>query len=201
MARIISVLFHPIILIQIVFIIAIQYDGLFRIAGGIQRGWIVLIPALLFVTVLPVLVTFLMIRRKLVLSWEMTRRGERTVPFMVMIIASIILWMIYLMMGVKGLVSQLPLFGTLLIGIVFLINLFWKISIHMAGIGATIAFFVYLFFSPSIITLVVIIISGITVTTMTAFARLKLKAHNPSQLVAGWIAGFLTGLFYFRLMI
>ncbi len=201
MARIISVLFHPVILIQIVFIIAIQYDGLFRIAGGIKQGWIVLIPALLFITVLPVLVTFLMIRRKLVLSWEMTRRGERTIPFMVMIIASIILWMIYQMMGVKGLVSQLPLFGTLLIGIIFLFNLFWKISIHMAGIGGTIAFFVYLFFSPSIISLVVIIVSGITVTTMTAFARLKLKAHNPSQLVAGWIAGFLTGLFYFRIMI
>lgn len=201
MAYLFSLLFHPVILIQFIFIVAIQRDGFFYLGDGNTEGWIVLITALLFVTVLPIIITSLLIRYQIVLNWEMTRREERTIPFIVMIISSFLLWIVYNLTGTKGLVSQLPLFGVLLVSLVFLINFWWKISIHMAGIGGAVAFFEFFFQAPSSPILMILIVSGVAVTGLTAFARLKLKAHNPSQLVAGWIAGFLTGLFYFRILI
>ncbi|HBZ66658.1 MAG TPA: hypothetical protein DEO70_07455 [Bacteroidales bacterium] len=199
-ARLLSVLLHPIILIQLIFIVAIQYDGLWHSPPRNHNGWFVLIIALVFVAVFPILATFWLLKHRIVSTWEMTQRQERNAPFIIMVAFSLLLWLVYDLMGVGGMVYRLPLFGALLISLTFLVNLFWKISIHMAGIGATVAFFNCFFSEPSALMLIIFIISGIALTFLAAYARLKLKAHNPFQLVVGWIAGFLMGLFYFRNM-
>lgn len=196
-ARLLSVLLHPIILIQLIFIAAIQRDGLWQSPSWNPEGWLVLIIALMFVAVFPILATFWLLKHRIVSNWEMTQRQERNAPFIIMIVFSLLLWLIYDLMGIGGMVSRLPLFGALLISLTFLVNLFWKISIHMAGIGATVAFFNYIISEPSSLMLTILIVSGIALTFMAAYARLRLKAHNPFQLVTGWIAGFLMGLFYF----
>ena len=72
---------------------------------------------------------------------------------------------------------------------VFIINLFWKISAHSAGVAGPTTALVYVF-GPSLIPLYVL-------TLLVMWVRLKIKVHNLKQLIAGaLIAIFITSLVY-----
>ena len=76
-----------------------------------------------------------------------------------------------------------------------IINLFWKISAHMIGIGGITGMgFVlcHLFKNPELI----LISSLIFLAAIIAYARLKLDAHTPSEIYAGFIIGFLTPMIF-----
>ncbi len=81
-----------------------------------------------------------------------------------------------------------------IVGLVFIINTFNKISIHLATMGALcglLAALAYKDFADLRILLVLaILFSGIV-----ASARLSLKAHVPHQLYAGFLLGFILMFF------
>ena len=139
---------------------------------------------------LPATIAWIMYQRGWISSMEMEERRERHIPFMMTFTC-------YL--GGVYLLFQLPvsrLFGLTLTGaaiailIGFLINLRWKISIHMIGIGGLIGLFYGFgrFFhlnSASVLTALAVL-AGIIGT-----ARLYNRAHSPSQIYAGFLTGFL----------
>jgi hypothetical protein len=76
------------------------------------------------------------------------------------------------------------------IAISVIINMKWKISIHMVGIGGLVG----TFFGLSAFLLVdlrMTIIFFILIAGLLGAARLKLGAHKPSQIYVGFLAGFL----------
>lgn len=89
-----------------------------------------------------------------------------------------------------SLVFQLFMIGTFytLVSTV-LINLFWKISLHMVAAGGATGLFIsisLLLIQPvQAIIVLTILMSGII-----GFARLKLESHNQAQIYLGWIVGF-----------
>jgi hypothetical protein len=78
------------------------------------------------------------------------------------------------------------------------INLKWKISLHMIGFGGILgllSIIIYMFgLKSNIIVVFAILISGLTGT-----ARLYLKEHSPAQIYTGFFLGFIivSGLFIF----
>ena len=75
-----------------------------------------------------------------------------------------------------------------------IINLKWKISVHMIGIGGVLGAIIGLSYRLLIdlrfeITLLILCAGFI------AYARLKLKAHNPAQVYAGLLLGVFSELF------
>jgi membrane-associated phospholipid phosphatase len=75
---------------------------------------------------------------------------------------------------------------TLLLGLI--INLTYKISLHTLAWGATVASLAGISLKM-MIDIPGIIISAVLLSGLVGFARLKLNAHNPSQVYLGWIAG------------
>jgi membrane-associated phospholipid phosphatase len=75
--------------------------------------------------------------------------------------------------------------------IVLIISMFWKISIHMAGIGGITALIIILSVvyrtDMTLLLCIALLLSGII-----ASIRLALKAHSPAQLLAGYIVGIMT---------
>ena len=70
-----------------------------------------------------------------------------------------------------------------------IISKFWKISLHMLGVGGLIGVLVslqYLYGGLSSMIIYFMLIAGIT-----AMARIYLKAHNHSQIYVGFIVGFI----------
>jgi len=71
----------------------------------------------------------------------------------------------------------------------FIINLKWKVSAHMTGIGGLLGALI----STSIlleVDLISYVILSIFVSGLIASSRLILNAHTPLQLIAGFFLGF-----------
>lgn len=138
---------------------------------------------------IPALTFILFLRSKQINSLEMSTREERNMPYISTLIFYIAGWYLINKFPVPRVFGNIILGAALAIFIAYLINLKWKISIHMIGLGGTVgllfAFATLFNFSLGLPIVAAIIIAGITGT-----ARLILEAHNPSQIYAGFLLGF-----------
>jgi hypothetical protein len=80
-----------------------------------------------------------------------------------------------------------------------IINLFWKISAHMVGIGGVVGLIimVILFYE---INMAFYLISAILVSGATGSSRLSLNAHTPKQVYFGFLMGLLVTIGMFILV-
>jgi len=84
------------------------------------------------------------------------------------------------------------------------INFFWKISLHLLAIGGVIGFILsYIFFFK--VNILIVFVIGLLISAFVAASRLRLNAHSPAQVYAGFLLGvaltmattFVNLLFYF----
>ena len=155
---------------------AVQYKII-----GIVFGFTFLLPAL----ILPIFLYF-----RWMGHWDASERNERVFPIA---ITAIIYYYTYSFLKGQHMLMFIALF-ILAISIVMIIlmitNFFTKISLHMAGIGGVCGLLLYMSMRISSINgwffIVALFLAG-----LIAFARLKLNAHSPLQIVYGFIAGFI----------
>lgn len=81
----------------------------------------------------------------------------------------------------------------------FIINMWWKVSVHMAGLGGWIGF-VYIFsvrfyFDPVPALCMVILITGVL-----GSCQLVLRQHNLAQVVVGFFTGLVCALTSYQLL-
>ncbi|MFO8234423.1 MAG: hypothetical protein R6U04_03310 [Bacteroidales bacterium] len=118
----------------------------------------------------------------------MKNRKERIVPFAVIFIMYAISYYLLRNMGVPATINNVILGGASTILFLTLLTLRWKISAHMAGIGALtgvlciFSFFLKANFLPYI--MLSILIAGFIGTS-----RIILKAHTPSEIYTGYGLG------------
>lgn len=162
--------------------------------------WIAVLGTFIFTGILPALPIWLMMKRGDVNDLFITKREERTMPylfsFMAYVFWSLFMWrtlqfpMFIVAMGMGSAVS---------IFIIVFINLRWKISAHLAGMGGLCGAIFGVSYRTAInpvwLFALILIISG-----LVALARLELKAHTPGQTLAGFTVGFVavfTPCFFF----
>ncbi|MCD6366826.1 MAG: hypothetical protein J7L46_04720 [Bacteroidales bacterium] len=84
------------------------------------------------------------------------------------------------------------------------INFFWKISLHLLGIGGVVGFILsYIFFFK--VNILIVFVIGLLISAFVAASRLRLNAHSPAQVYTGFLLGigltmgttYLNLLFYF----
>ena len=187
-AGFISWIFHPLLMPTYALMLIFNNDNYFVLMLPLKLKLI--LTAIIFTNtlLLPLLFIWMMKRRGIIQSYHMPERADRTFPFLVTGLFYMATWFMINNLNLPGVYSMFLLGGTALIVISLIINLFWKISIHMAGVGGLTGGFIALNYlmvvdSPLLI-LVLVIISG-----LVGFARLKANTHNPSQVYAGFAAG------------
>ena len=72
----------------------------------------------------------------------------------------------------------------------FVINLKWKISIHMLGMGGIVGTIIGLILRYQI-DAVPLVISLVILSGLVGYSRLRLDAHTPLQVYAGFVLGTL----------
>ena len=185
----VSGLFHPLLMPSLgVWFIFNSGSMLSLINPAIQLkvlaivfGFTFLFPALL----LPVFIYF-----RWMGHWEATERNERIFPIA---ITAIIYYYTYTFLKGHQVLTFIALY-ILAISIVMIIlmiaNFFTKISLHMAGIGGICGLLLFMSLRISSINgwffIVTLFLAG-----LIAFARLKLNAHTPLQILYGFTAGFI----------
>jgi hypothetical protein len=140
--------------------------------------------------VFPMILMPFFIYKKYIKKLEMYTKKERILPLIVTFVSYY---------GTYYAISQLPLpvifnkyllASTLTVALSLIVTIYWKISLHLIGIGGLLALIASMSFKFTadfrLYFIAIILISGII-----AFARLKLKSHSPIQIYTGFFAGFL----------
>ena len=165
---------------------------------GVKLGFSLIVAGVTIVV--PALMVLLLKRLGMVHDLGLNGRKERTIPYIVTILC---MGGTAVFLAMKGFPMWVVMFyaGGALAGLIeAIINNWWKISAHCAGIAGLCALLVHImqqdFYSPATFwwLLVTILLSGLLGT-----ARLWLNRHTVTQVLAGYAVGFCS--VYFMMMI
>jgi len=120
----------------------------------------------------------------------MKKQNDRSFPLAFTFIFYLLTYVLFLKVPVYSFLHNFMLGGVVSVLAALIINLKWKISLHMIGLGGLTAFLFIVSFSRQIDLfpwlLVSVLASGIAGT-----ARLFLDSHSPAQIYSGYLTGFL----------
>jgi membrane-associated phospholipid phosphatase len=176
LAKIISYLFVPPINLIIIFIILSD-----QIYIDSQLKLVSIFIALIFGLILPVAVFVYLRKKKKIVNDDATIKGERTLPYAIGAGLAINALVLSIIFGLHPLIIALWIAYILIQFIMLIINLYWKISAHLIGVGIPYATLLFLFQTEYIYLILIPIIIG--------WARFTLKVHTPMQIVAGFLLG------------
>ena len=147
----------------------------------------------LFTFLLPTINALILLKMGRIKSLEMHTSNERIIPYSSTALYYFALFYLFYNAEFPSIFKILVLGAAISIVLTLLINFKWKISAHTIGIGgiagATIGIVYRLHLDMLFVLMVVLFCSGIV-----GYARLKLKAHTPSQVYAGFGLGFFVEL-------
>ncbi len=195
-AKILSLVFFPLLIptytLLIIFNMNVYFSMIIPQLAKLQILGMVFLITFIF----PLFMMILFQRIGIIKSLYMKTKEERTLPYLMTIIFYYLAYYLLKQLQISPIFYYFILGATFLIIITLIINFFWKISIHMIGIGGMLGTLIGLSFLwmidiPFLIILLVLC-SGIT-----GYARLKLNAHNPAQIYSGFLLGTSFMLFLF----
>ena len=144
---------------------------------------------LIFSTMIfPLLSIFWLMRKGKVSSLEMSNHKERSLPLF-----KTVIWMSFGYYLLQNLLFYTPILKAQLLGAILkiliaaIISKFWKISLHLLGIGGVVGVFIALQIIHGDflhLLLLFILLSG-----LVGVARVKQKSHNYAQVYAGFLVG------------
>ena len=200
--RLVSILFHPIFIplysIYLYFFIDNYQNKLIKISDSSFLG--ALYTLMLLIGVLfPLLSVFIMYRTRIISSFTLPKRKERSPIIFIVFVYYVMAYFMYRSWNItyyniiEGFVSFL-FGGIIVLFIAFIINNFYKISLHALAIGSMTGGFLALArtLNPIININSLIIINCVLLFSMglVASSRLYLKAHTSKQIYLGLIIGF-----------
>jgi len=186
-SKILSYILHPIFMPLIVIWILLNYVEYFQLVFSNYTKPLYIIIAV-FTLILPLISSVLFVIFKKVESLEMRTKEERNGPIFVSIMIMIIGYPFFKSISqLSPYLTSVYLSSVFILIIAFLITKRWKISLHMLGIGGATGSFIalnYIFGGMFFWVILFLFLSGLLVS-----ARLNLKAHNRSQVYAGFLLG------------
>lgn len=182
LARWISILFDSSILSLPIFL-AFGYAS----ARTLGLLWATL--TLLIVTGIPLAYLLIGIQRGWVSDMELSKREERPRFILVSLSSDLLAWLVLHLFGGPHLLTVIVLTYFCLAIVMFSISSFWKISMHLAGVGGFSTALVFVFGAPALWAFLSL--------PLVAWARLHRRKHDIPQLIAGALAGTLVTLFVF----
>ncbi|MEI6764512.1 MAG: hypothetical protein WCM76_02655 [Bacteroidota bacterium] len=189
-AKIISYICHPLFVPTLVFIVLINLNIPGYPSLNTTTKFLVLSLMISATVLLPVVLFSLFRRKGIIRSFQMETREERIYPYGTVAIIYYAAFTMFRYTGLQPLYSFYLLNITLLVLIVLIINIWWKISVHMVALGGATGVFIGLGYRLGL-NLQSFIIPLILASGLTAYARLHLDAHKPAQVYIGYCLGLI----------
>ncbi len=185
----ISILFHPLLMPLYATWLLLHSGNYLQYAVHPRLQQFLYIVVFISTWLLPASITWIMWQKGWISSMQMEERKERHLPYLLTLSCYIACIYLLFQLPVPRMFVLTVMGASLAILVSFLINLRWKISIHMIGIGGMMGLFYgygRYFHLQSMWSLVLIaLLAGII-----GSARLYRQAHSPAQVYAGFITGF-----------
>ena len=187
LTQLISIILHP--MFMPILALHLTLLVLPSLAFTLSHNLILIYGILIFSTmVLPLISIFWLMQKGKVSSLEMSNHKERSLPLF-----KTVIWMSFGYYLLQNLLFYTPILKAELLGAILIILLaaiiskFWKISLHLLGIGGVVGVFIALQIMHGdflYLLLLFILLSG-----LLGVARIKQKAHNYAQVYAGFLVG------------
>lgn len=195
-ANIISVILFPLFFPSYAILIFFYYNNFNTYLIPLNAKFMVFTIIFITTCIFPMLFIFIMKRKGMIKSIQLETRDERVFPLIITIIFFFVAYYMLRHIEVLELFHFFLIGSTLLVIIALLINFLTKISIHMIGVGGITGTLIGLSLRMNA-DLVVLINISLILSGLTGYARLKLKAHNQSQIYSGFLCGLLIMLIIF----
>ena len=193
-AQFLSVVLHPVLMPTYAFILIFIQSTYFSNTIQAQVKTALFIIIILNTFILPVVISYILVKRGWIRSLEMQKREERMIPFIANLVLMLIACFMIYKLRFPRVFFLLTLGAALSIALAIIINIKWKISIHMIGIGGLIGTFfglsTFLMVDLRISIIIFLLIAG-----LLGSARLTVGSHNPAQIYSGLVLGFLCEYF------
>ena len=187
LTQLISVILHP--MFMPILALHLTLLVLPSLAFTLSQNLLLIYGILIFSTMfLPLISIFWLMQKGKVSSLEMSNHKERSLPLF-----KTVIWMSFGYYLLQNLLFYTPILKAELLGAILIILLaaiiskFWKISLHLLGIGGVVGVFIALQIMHGdflYLLLLFILLSG-----LLGVARIKQKAHNYTQVYAGFLVG------------
>jgi len=189
-ARIVSILLHPLFMPVYGLLIIFQTNGSIMLQMPYEAKRIILVIVAINTLLLPVLVLPIFRGMNIVKSLQMQNHRERILPISFALISYIFSFYFLKRLPILNEISMFMLGATLAVLASLIISVWWKVSIHMIGIGGVVGLTFALTFSAYFCVFPYLILS-ILLAGVVAWARLHLNTHSPAQVYTGFGIGVL----------
>ena len=191
LAQIISVLFHPVFMPVVMTLVLYKLDavGFVAISPKQFNWWLIsiTITTLFF----PLFTIFLLKQLRFIESIQLHTAKDRIIPLIAIMIYYF--WINH----VFGNIPDVPIvLHTLFLGCfwgiiaVFMITIFFKVSMHTASAGGMLGMLIVLLINNTV-NMTVPLLAGIVIAGIIGTARLLLRAHSNSEIWLGYLIGIL----------
>ena len=187
LTQLISILLHP--MFMPILALNLTLLVLPSLAFTLSQNLLLIYGILIFSTmVLPLISIFWLMQKGKVSSLEMSNHKERSLPLF-----KTVIWMSFGYYLLQNLLFYTPILKAELLGAILIILLaaiiskFWKISLHLLGIGGVVGVFIALQIMHG--DFLYLLILFILLSGLLGVARIKQKAHNYAQVYAGFLVG------------
>ncbi|MBM3437127.1 MAG: hypothetical protein FJY07_13035 [Bacteroidetes bacterium] len=197
-ARIISWLIHPLYIPTLLTLILLNINSYNVLIIPFHARLIIL--GLVFITtaIFPMIFIFFMRQRGMIRSLRMEAKEERTLPFAVAGIFNFTAFYMIKQIQIDEIFYLFLLGSAILIFICLFINFYFKISIHMAGIGGLTGALMGISIRLNI-DLILLVVTSVLISGIIGYARLQLKAHKAVQIYTGFLCGLIIMLVIIQL--
>lgn len=160
----------------------------------VESKWALFTIFFLFSVVAPGVSFILLHRFKVISTIDIERQGERSLPLVIMLVYSLVLFFLLVYKAGQGTLPRyfyaLPLSGVAVTSIFLLINRWIKISLHGAGAGILLGFLIVFSRAQDHFSLWWVI-SALLAAGLTMAARLYLRKHTPLEVYTGFVFALL----------
>ncbi|MFT7585177.1 MAG: hypothetical protein ACI9EW_001600 [Cellvibrionaceae bacterium] len=140
----------------------------------------------LLVSLFPIIVVLLMLHFGYVEELHISNTRERRIPYLAAISGSLVMWGLAYYFNLQDRFLHFALFNVLNLVMLFLITIYWLISMHTAGAAAFSALIGVIWgWVPAFLI-------GLPVLISVTAARLYLRRHSPAQAFGGIFLGLST---------
>ncbi len=190
-ARFVSLIFHPLLMPTAGLILIFNLGGpISYLPLEIKRVVLVIVAATTCIIPITLLPLFQMMG--LIESVYMVERKERFWPILATAFSFFVgYWILNRVPVIPKFINSFFFFTIVSVILALSITLFWKVSIHMVGMGGISAVITALAwrFNPQLILLVA---AAFVVAGVVGWARLKTESHKPAEVYVGYLVGFFT---------
>ncbi len=185
---VISTLFHPVFInIASLLLLFTLFPSLAAMSYQAKSTIISVIISL--TVIIPLVLVGLLKITNSISSIQMEDKKDRKWPYIATAMGYIFSFYLLQKVGVSSLLLKYLLAGIGTVISISVINIFWKISVHMASIGALLGLLVIANFA-NYLDLRLMIAGIVLIAGIVASARLFANAHNIAQIVSGFALGF-----------